>query len=266
MTKATAGNLINFAQRARELRMKRTRGKTGSQLDPARATTLGLQFLNGEGVARNIRKAAEFLAVAANGGSDQAKRELALLHLEADGVDYDPRYAIELLQSASDEGHVASAISLAEIYVFGNHCPRDVEKALDLLHMVVLANEPAGMYYLAYIYDKDPELKNHFEAAYWYRRAAEHGHFKSQIRLACLYATGRGVPCCRKTAEVFLELAMESSHEQDPGFLLWQGERLEGQPETQFLAHALIKAAAAMRYPPAQRLLLQRGLFYRQNC
>ena len=113
------------------------------------------------------------------------------------------------------------------------------------------------MFYLASIYDKEPEYSNSFEAAYWYRRAAEYGHFKSQIRLASLYAIGDGVPLCQETAEAFLDVALETTDQQDPRFLFWQGERFVAHPETEFLAHALIKAAADRQHTPAQRMLLQ---------
>ena len=259
MSKKTVGNVIDFARAARELRKRRVRTKTVAQYEAEKAMARGLLHLQGECSPRNAAKAAECLATAARGGIDRAKHELALLHLAGEGVVYDPGYAVELLLSASEAGYIASSISLVELYIFGKHYPRDLHKALELLRTVVFENEPAAMYYLAYIYDKDPQLQNSFEAAYWYRRAAEYGHFKSQIRLASLYATGHGVPHCRETAEAFLDVALESSSEQDPRFLFWQGERLGAQPETEFVAHALIKAAADMQYTPAQRLLLQKG-------
>lgn len=259
MKNKSSKKLIDLKERATELRIKSILFNSVSASEAATAAALGMMHLNGEGVAQDRAKAARFLATAAKGGVAQAKHELALLHLQGAGVAYDPKYSIWLLQSASDDGYTASAIALAELYIFGKDCPRNADLALELLHAVVLKDEPAAMYYLAYIYDTEPERKDQFEAAYWYRRAAEHGHFKSQIRLASLYATGRGVPHCLETAEAFLGIALESIAEQDPRFLLWQGERLVAQRETEFLAHALIKAAAAMRHKPAQRLLLERG-------
>lgn len=259
MRKANSDNVIVLSQRARDLRLKRAQRPNVARPEAERAAAQGTIHLRGEAVKRDPAKAARFFATAAAGGIAAAKRELALLHLKGEGVEYDPGYAIGLLQSASDEGHTASSISLAELYIFGKHCPRDAEKALSLLHLLVFENEPAAMYYLAYIYDRAPGHQNPFEAAHWYRRAAEHGHFKSQLRLAVLYATGKGVPQCRETAEAFLAVALESSHQQDPRFLLWQSERLAALPETEFVAQALIKAAAAMHYTPARRLLLQKG-------
>lgn len=64
---------------------------------------------------------------------------------------------------------------------------------------------------------------------------------------------------CLDTAEAFLEVALESMTQQDPRFLLWQGERFVERPETEFLAHALIKAAADMQHTPAQRSMLAHG-------
>jgi len=257
--KAPSGKVIDFRQRSSELRIKGILSRAVSSLEATKSVAFGLMYLNGEGVPRDPSKAAKFLAIAAKGGVVQAMHELARLHIDGVTVPYDQEYAIRLLQGASDEEHVPSMIYLAELYIFGVHCPKDTDAALELLYRAADKDEPAVMYYLAYIYDKDPDYRNSFEAAYWYRRAAEHGHFKSQIRLACLYATGLGVPHCVDTAEAFLEVALESAPQQDPRFLLWQGERFVAQPETEFLAHALIKAAAEMEHTPAQRLMLQHG-------
>lgn len=258
-TSAPSNNLIDFKQRTSELRIKGALTGSVSSYDAIRALAFGLMHLNGDGVARDLSKAARFLATAAKGGIAQAQHELAQLHLAGTGVPYDPDFAIRLLQGASDEQYVASTVSLAELYIFGKHCPKDTDKALELLYSASGKNEPAVMYYLALIYDRDAGYRDSFEAAYWYRRAAEYGHFKSQIRLASLYATGQGVPHCAETAEAFLDVALESTPEQDPKYLLWQGERFAGQPETEFLANALIKASAEMQHTPAQRVMLQHG-------
>jgi TPR repeat protein len=257
--KRGAANLIDFKQRASELRVKGTLTGSVSSFEATRGLAFGIMYLNGEGVARDPAKAAPHLAVAAKGGISQARYELARLHIEGHSVPYDPDYAFKLLHSASDDRHAPSMIYLAELYLFGTNCPKDIEEATELLYSAAGQNEPAAMYYLAFIYDKEPDYSNSFEAAYWYRRAAEYGHFKSQIRLAALYATGRGVPQCLDTAEAFLEVAQETIAEQDPRFLLWQGERFAADPETEFLAHALIKAAADRDHTPAQRSLLAHG-------
>ena len=252
-------NLIDFKQRASELRIKGAQSETVSCFEASRALAFGLMHLNGEGVARDASKAAGFLATAAKGGVAQARYELARLHVAGINVPYDLDYAIHLLQSASEDGFVPATIFLAELYLFGKFCPKDIPEAMELLYAAAAKNEPAAMYYLALLYDKEPDYSNSFEAAYWYRRAAEYGHFKSQIRLASLYATGHGVPRCLDTAEAFLEVALDTMASQDPGFLLWQGEHFVAQPDTEFLAHALIKAAADMQYTPARRSMLQHG-------
>jgi hypothetical protein len=257
--KVSGNNLINFKQRTSELRIKRTQTETVYPFEATRALAFGMMYLNGEGATRDPSKAARFLETASKGGIAQAKHELAQLHIEGVSVPYDMDYAFLLLQRASDDGYTASTICLAELYLFGKHCPKDINEALELLYSASAKNEPAAMYYLALIFDKDPEHNNSFEAAYWYRRAAEFGHFKSQIRLASLYAVGQGVPHCPETAQAFLEAALESTNLQDPRFLLWQGEHFVEQPETEFLAHALIKAAADMQHTPAQRSMLQHG-------
>ncbi|GFO56072.1 hypothetical protein GMSM_30790 [Geomonas sp. Red276] len=262
MTDATRHNIIDFRQKAKELRIKKVSKKASadvSEFEAERAEALGLLHLMGEGVVRDEVKAASYLATAAKGGKARAQHELGLLHLQGSGVPHDVHCAVDLLESAWKGGYAPSVIVLAELFIFGQHCQKDIERALDLLYEVVFDGETAAMYYLAYIYDRDPEHHNPFEAAYWYRRAAEYGHFKSQIRLACLYAIGQGVPRCLDTAQGFLQAAMKSTDAQDPRFLYWQGARLGEKPETEFLGQALIRAAAAMKYTPAQRFLMEHG-------
>lgn len=258
-TNAANRNLIDFKQRTSELRQKGLLSSSVSAFEATRALAFGMMYLSGEGVVRDPAKAAGFLETAAKGGISQARHELAQLHMEGVAVPYDPDYARLLLEGACKDDYVPSMVHLAEMYLFGKHCPKDIEEALELLYSAAAKNEPAAMYYLALIYDKEAEYQNSFEAAYWYRRAAEYGHFKSQIRLSALYAVGLGVPQCQETAEAFLDVALESLDEQDPRFLLWQGEHFVAQPETEFLAQALIRAAAHMHHTPAQRVLLQQG-------
>lgn len=257
--RAAAAKVIDFQQRSSELRIKGIVSSVVSQFEATKCLAFGLIHLRGDGVPRDLVKAAKLLETAAQGGVPQAKHELAKLHLEGALAVCDWEYALTLLESAAEDDYLPSLTYLAELHIFGKKCPKDLDKALNLLYRAAGDNDPAVMYYLAYIYDTDPQHKNAFEAAYWYRRAAEHGHFKSQIRLASLYATGAGVPRCPDTADAFLEVALESATEQDPRFLVWQGERFAGRPETTFLARALIKAAADMQHTPAQRLMLQHG-------
>ena len=258
--KLSTDNLINFKQKASELRIKGSRIGLVASYEASRALAFGMMHLKGEGVVRDPAKAAPFLETAAQGGIAQARHELALLHMAGISVPHDPDYAIHLLEKASADGYGDSTVYLAELYLFGKHCPKDLEAALELLYGAAAKNEPAAMYYLGLVYDVDPDYRNSFEAAYWYRRAAEFGHFKSQIRLTSLYATGEGVPRCIDTAEAFLEVAQETMAEQDPRFLLWQGEHFLKRPETKFLAQALIKGAADLKHAPAQRSQLQHGL------
>src|SRR6185369_531176 len=123
-------NLIDFKQRASEMRIKGTLTGTVSSLEATRALAFGLMHLRGEGVVRDPAKAARFLATAAKGGIPQAKHELAQLHIEGASVSYDADYAITLLHSAAiEDEYSTSAILLAELYIFGKHCAKDIEGA-----------------------------------------------------------------------------------------------------------------------------------------
>ena len=129
-----------------------------SRLSPEAAYRLGIRHLNGDGVAKDERRAAELLESAAERGHVVAQYILGITHARQDLPAYDPARAVTWLGRAGEGGHPLAANALAAIYAEGRG----------------VAKEPAW-------------------AAVWYRRAAERGHADSAFALGLIYVAGSGV-------------------------------------------------------------------------
>ncbi len=128
--------------------------------DPAAAFEIARRFLNGEGVAPNPGRAAQWYAYAVDRGSVPAAYRLGALYEKGvDGVPRDLAKARALYERAANAGNVASMHNLGVMLASGDGGPSDY----------------AG-------------------AARWFTRAAERGMRDSQYNLAVLYARGLGMP------------------------------------------------------------------------
>lgn len=120
---------------------------------------LGLDYLNGTGVAKTPPQAARWLQLAAEGGEPVAQFWFATLFERGAGVKADPALAFHWYQTAAMQGNRRAIYNVAIAYAVGRGTPRDMSKAAD-----------------------------------WFRRAAELGYVDAQYNLAVLYERGDGVP------------------------------------------------------------------------
>lgn len=119
----------------------------------------GLNYLNGEGVAKSDVQAAIWLGRAANAGDAVAEYWLGTLYQAGRGVNNDQASAIHWLESAAMQGNRKAMHSLAMAYATGSGVTRD-----------------------------------YAEAARWFSRAADLGLVNSEFNLAVLYERGDGLP------------------------------------------------------------------------
>ncbi len=84
--------------------------------EPAAATLLASLYQRGEGVARNLERAAELYAVAARAGDAEAQFNLANMYLLGEGVEPDEAWALTWYRAAADQGHALAARNLGQLY------------------------------------------------------------------------------------------------------------------------------------------------------
>ena len=119
--------------------------------DPAAQRNLGHLFRKGQGVTRDLVKAAEWYRRGAEFGFARAQANLASMHLQGDGVAQDYAEAAKWFERAANQGHAIAQYNLALMYERGLGVPRSEPKALA-----------------------------------WYYNAARAGHKKAAARLATL--------------------------------------------------------------------------------
>src|SRR5882724_4957603 len=102
------------------------------QRNPAILNILGMRFEKGEGVTKNLQKAAELYQKAADQGHADAQCNLGLLYQKGEGVPKDIRKAAELFEKAADQGDADAQFGLGLLYQNGAGVPTDLEKATEL--------------------------------------------------------------------------------------------------------------------------------------
>jgi ankyrin repeat protein len=100
--------------------------------DSRACSALGWAYDNGEGVARDIHRAAELYATACTAGSTWACGNLGVDYATGSGVEKDLQRASELYTTACDGGAAVHCANLAAMYNTGRGVPKDPAKALAL--------------------------------------------------------------------------------------------------------------------------------------
>ena len=93
---------------------------------------VGLLYANGVGVTKDEKKAIEYISRAAQAGIPEGIGQLGLMYLMGQGTTQDFVRSQELLAIALELGQVSAAYALGVIYEKGLGVPRDITKALTL--------------------------------------------------------------------------------------------------------------------------------------
>jgi len=141
-------------------------------------TMIGESYQYGEGVPKDMEKAAYWYQKAAEQGYANAQNNLGILYENGDGVPQDWKKATYWWAKAAEQGHVLAQCNLGNCYDDGNGVPQDNQKA-----------------------------------AYWWTKAAEQGNAPAQCNLGVCYSKGKGVPQDKEKAKYWYTKAANQGHE-----------------------------------------------------
>ena len=139
--------------------------------------SLGMRYLNGEGISQNDTEAVQQFRKAAEQGHIEAQSILGWCYLQGKGVRQNDAEAVQWLRKAAEQGHAVAESNLGVAYLQGK-----------------------GIH------------QNPTEAAKWFRKAAEQGESEAQYNLGMEYFTGIGVPQNNAEAFKWLRRAAEQGH------------------------------------------------------
>ena len=190
---------------------------------------LGLCYDNGDGVAENVEKAAEYYQKAADLGHVEAMYNLGLCYDNGDGIAKDAEKAAECYQKAADLGDTDAMYALGECYTVGSGLTKDTEKAAEYFKKAADLGNTDALFGLGIICENNG---NFAEAVTYYTQAAEKGVPKAYLNLGKCYLEGKGITQDLAKAEELInkaeELGVDEASEIKKGLL----DRHEGEQNT----------------------------------
>ena len=125
-----------------------------------------------------------------------AMRNVAMMLRQGQGVARDPKKAEELYQTAAEAGLPTAQADLADMLLKGEAGPPNPKAALPLLEAASAANHPVAQYELAQMYETGEGglvPKNIQTARELYAAAASHGMKEAQARLDLISPPGNAL-------------------------------------------------------------------------
>ncbi len=198
-----AEDLVVALDRDDDARAWRLARQLADQGDAKAEASLGVMYLNGQGVGRNDAEALQWFRRATGQGDAQAQDGLGFMYATGRGVTKDLPKAFQWFQKSAERGYAQGQYHLASCFAKGQGVPQ-----------------------------------NDAEAAKWYRKSAEQGDVESQLGLGALYADGKGVPKdAAKAVQWFLRAANQGNAPAQNilGFRYRSGDGVPADPVQAFM-------------------------------
>jgi uncharacterized protein len=161
--------------------------------DAAAMTLLGELYVQGLGVPRDYRKAADWYRLAEARGSAAAAFALGTMNLDGRGMPRNPQAGLELLDEAAGRGHGPASYNLA-LLLIGTGDDDNLSRAVTLLRRASEAELGDAQYALAVLLKQGRgAARDDAEAARLMRRAADNGAMAAQVEYAIMLFNGDGV-------------------------------------------------------------------------
>lgn len=176
---------------------------------------LGERYYLGDGVPKDMAKAAEWWQEAAEQGHASAQYSLGYMyyrgHFLGEHFVGDAAEAIQWWQKAAAQGHVGAQYSLGFMYRNGQWVSRDDVKAAQWYQQAADQGLAAAQYSLGFMYYRgDGVSRDTAKAVEWYRKAALQGDAGAQYNLGLMYYRGEGVPEDNVLAHAWFNLSARS--------------------------------------------------------
>lgn len=150
-------------------------------------------------------------------GLSRAQLWVGYMYANGDGVKRDLHKAAEYYQKAAEQDVGAAFLELANLYEVGEGVEQDVKLAQEYLRRAVRMDAvPAELAYADLLCYEYGDPTSYQQAVKFYRLAANKNSGQAFGRLAKLYKNGYGVEKDQKQAELWLQKALEIIKQQKP--------------------------------------------------
>ena len=100
-----------------------------SQSDATVQNNIGIMYMDGKGVARNLPLAAQWLARSAANGSSLGQNNLGGLYRDGKGVPRDFARAMQWFSASASQGNSAGMYNMGLMYLYGQGVRQDLSRA-----------------------------------------------------------------------------------------------------------------------------------------
>lgn len=162
--------------------------------DAPAQTLLGELLSRGLGVKQDLKAAADWYGLAANGGDREAHYALGQLYLDGEGIEPDPVKAAEHFRLAADLEHAGAARELGYLLLNGKGVENNAMLAAAYFRRAAALGDMDAQYTLAGLFVEGiGVVADDAMAARWFGEAARNGHVGAEVEYAILLFNGRGV-------------------------------------------------------------------------
>jgi uncharacterized protein len=211
-------------------------GSTLGSLNPIAAADqikLAEDYLAGNGVERNAKKAAYWYEKAAGTGNPVAQFEIGYLYATGIGVGRNAERAAHWYQLAASNGLPLAKVNLAVAYLWGTGVKKDEGLAFELLNEAAIQGSGLAACYLGDIYAFGMGVaQDSAKAEYWYRSGARLQDPIAEYDLALMLMNERGTQDISIAAKLFRESAAAGyvAAKHQLGLLLVRNPALAASP------------------------------------
>ena len=192
------------------------------RLDPQHLLTLNHLGILAAQVDQDAAAAVGYFGLAASVGFAPSQVALADLLLQGEGVAKDERRAFELYEQAAEANYSLAYSGLGEMLMQGVGTSRDSSQAIVWFRRAVSAGVVEAHYQLGLAYDMGTGVGvNAAAAVAQYEVAARQGHAEAQNALGYMYRRGRGVPQSYIKAAQWYRLAADQGEAAAQNRLAW---------------------------------------------
>jgi TPR repeat protein len=130
----------------------------------------------------------------ANRGDPRGQNGLGILYVRGWGVKRDLDKALNLFHIAAKQGHRAAENNLGELYMAGLGVPKDFHQAFQWCWRAAQKGDPDAQNNLGVMFAGGLGVEqDHAMAMYWFQKSAKQGNVQAQANVGHLYRTGDGV-------------------------------------------------------------------------
>jgi len=223
--------------------------KAAEQKIPDAQYSMAVRFEDGDLVEKNLRMAIKWYEACANNGfgkwQSEAQASLGLRYLEGNGVIQDPVKAYEWITKSALQGNAPSIFFISDWHLKKSN-QQDQLIGRVMLETAASRGLPQAQFRLALYYSDGRRVQPDFLlAATWARKASEQGYTKAQCMLGNFLLEGKGVETDEKQAAMWITKAAEQGDSEAQALVAKLYTEGRGVPVDKSLAKIWIKKWAS---------------------